>query len=333
MVRRSARDRAVTGLEEMMMNRHLTTALVALALAGIGCGDDDGSTTMTSDDMGTPVDMNMTTDMGGTDMFTPTDMFTSTREPAEALADARELGDEAATLGCECDMTGFESVEACAAFDGTPDDYETCLDTAYADNLAAQGASQVCFTDALDTYVGCLDAADCDETAGESCFETYFNSLSACPDGSDAYFTAVDACVATHITGEPATDCPNETITLIASGEAATGTTLGAGSEFELSCNAGGAPDYVFSWTAPSNGTFTFDTIGSSYDTALAIFDGCEGDELACNDDGESLENGLLSELTIEATLGTTYTIVVSGYNETTAGDFVLNLTFPAATK
>ncbi len=317
-----------------MTNRHLTIAFVALALAGIGCGDDDGPTTMTSDDMGmTPVDMGMTMDddlgMTGTDMG-PADMGGSTRDPNDALADARDLNDELAMIDCECDMTGFDSVDACTAFDGTPDAYETCLDTAYADNVAAQGASQVCFADALETYVACVDAADCDETAGDTCFETYFNSLSACPDGADAYFAAVDACASTHIVGDDATECPDETITAGTVGEVATGSTALAGSDFALTCNDGGAPDYAVAWTAPATATYIIDTVGSTYDTALAIFDGCEGDETACNDDAE-LDNGLLSQLSLDATEGTVYTIVVSGYSNTSSGDFVLNINEAAA--
>ncbi len=42
-------------------------------------------------------------------------------------------------------------------------------------------------------------------------------------------------------------------------------------------------------WTAPINGNYSFDTSSSDFDTVLYILDGCNGTELACNDDQGSL--------------------------------------------
>lgn len=53
---------------------------------------------------------------------------------------------------------------------------------------------------------------------------------------------------------------------------------------FSLSCAGGNAPDLAYAWTAPFSGYFSFDTDGSDYDTAIAIFEGgCEGSEIACS--------------------------------------------------
>ncbi|TXH10822.1 MAG: hypothetical protein E6R03_14945 [Hyphomicrobiaceae bacterium] len=53
------------------------------------------------------------------------------------------------------------------------------------------------------------------------------------------------------------------------------------------SCGGAGV-DALLRWTAPRDDTYTFDTIGTAYDTVLFLHDGCPGtgSELACNDDG-----------------------------------------------
>ena len=83
-----------------------------------------------------------------------------------------------------------------------------------------------------------------------------------------------------------------------------------------------GSPEVVYLWTAPEDGVFTFDTEGSGYDTLLYIVDGCEGEELACNDDAR---NDRSSQLRIDATANQQYLIVVSGWGGE-AGDFVLSI-------
>lgn len=42
-----------------------------------------------------------------------------------------------------------------------------------------------------------------------------------------------------------------------------------------------------YSWTAPEAGTWTFSTSGSAFDTVIYVLDGCDGAELACNDDSD----------------------------------------------
>ncbi len=79
----------------------------------------------------------------------------------------------------------------------------------------------------------------------------------------------------------------------------------------------------ALAWVAPSAGTFRIDTVGSAYNTTLAVFDACEGVEQACSDDGGP---GLWSEVTIEVDEGQTIIIVVSGFREITAGSYVLNI-------
>lgn len=83
------------------------------------------------------------------------------------------------------------------------------------------------------------------------------------------------------------------------------------------------APESVFIFTAPSDGNFVADTIGSSYDTVLHVRNGaaCSDAPLVCNDDSV----GLQSRVTMSLTTGQVVTIVVDGYN-TNSGNFTLNI-------
>jgi hypothetical protein len=58
----------------------------------------------------------------------------------------------------------------------------------------------------------------------------------------------------------------------------------GTGDDVVPSC-AGGGEDFAFQFTAPEADRYTFDTLGSPFDTSIVLLDGCEGTELACNDD------------------------------------------------
>ena len=101
------------------------------------------------------------------------------------------------------------------------------------------------------------------------------------------------------------------------------GSTVGQASFHETSCGAAGdAPDTTYRYTAPVASTYVFDTIGSDFDTVLALLDGnCDGPELGCNDD----THGVQSELQAYLQAGQTVTIVVTGYSGAT-GEFRLNV-------
>lgn len=139
-----------------------------------------------------------------------------------------------------------------------------------------------------------------------------------------------------QLNAEAASACPDGDLGGAVGSVVATGSNDGQGASFFASCARSGR-DVVHTWTAPSSGTFGFDTYGSGYDTVLHVREGsCGGDEIACADDSGG---GYQSELSIEATEGTTYTVVLSGFNgrPEAAGalpaggtsDYVLNITAP----
>ena len=79
-------------------------------------------------------------------------------------------------------------------------------------------------------------------------------------------------------------------------------------------------------WTAPTNGTFTFKTLGSDFDTVIGIYTGSAVDVLsriAANDEGFRDHTSVIS---IDAVAETTYYIAVGGYRKGT-GNVALSWT------
>ena len=100
------------------------------------------------------------------------------------------------------------------------------------------------------------------------------------------------------------------------------GSTVGAADDNAAPCGlAGGAPDHTYEFTAPTNALYTFDTVGSAYDTVLYALDTCGGVSLACNDDlgGGSVQ----SRIQLNLVAGQTIILVVDGYGAN-AGAYTL---------
>ena len=92
--------------------------------------------------------------------------------------------------------------------------------------------------------------------------------------------------------------------------------------------NSGGASVW-WTWTAPATGTATFHTLGSDFDTLLAVYTGASLNRLApvaSNDDAGS--GSVQSEVSFTAQRGQTYHVAVDGYGGATG---VIHLTWRAA--
>ena len=185
--------------------------------------------------------------------------------------------------------------------DGTVSEGEACDDGA--GNIDAYGQGQRCNTtcDGYAPYCGddiVSDGEACDDgnrVSGDGCSELcQLETERLC--GSDFYLGSV--------LGQPA----------------ASGSTTDAGNDFIGYGDE--APDIAYLWQAPISGSFTFDTMGSDFDTKLEILDAACG-QLATNDDGGE---GTTSLITLDLDAGTQIVIVVDGYS-TDAGNFVLNIT------
>ena len=92
--------------------------------------------------------------------------------------------------------------------------------------------------------------------------------------------------------------------------------------------NAGGASLW-YRWTAPTDGTFAVDTLGSSFDTLLAVYTGSSVSTLTLVDSNDDdPDGGLQSRIDpFDVTAGTTYHVAVDGYDGET-GAITLNWLF-----
>jgi hypothetical protein len=101
-------------------------------------------------------------------------------------------------------------------------------------------------------------------------------------------------------------------------------------------CGEGGdnAPDATFLYSAPADGTYTIDTIGSDFDTLLSVrgstcsgqppLCSCTGPQLACNDDIVPSSNKQ-SRVSLSLFTGQLVLIAVDGF-ESASGNFTLNI-------
>ncbi len=118
------------------------------------------------------------------------------------------------------------------------------------------------------------------------------------------------------------TGCPDQGDLASAVGPGvARGDTAAAATRRVASCAAGAGAHDTYAWTAPEAGTYTFDTAGSPYDTALFLLAADCDEELACNDDRDGLQSYI--ERDFEA--GEAVVIGVGGYRGARGG-YVLNI-------
>jgi len=91
----------------------------------------------------------------------------------------------------------------------------------------------------------------------------------------------------------------------------------------------GGSRSIWYSWQAPSSGNVTFDTSGSSFDTVMGIYTGSAVNSLTVIAQHDDVVAGTVrtSQITFNATAGTTYRIAVDGYNNGGAGGDVGSVT------
>ena len=84
----------------------------------------------------------------------------------------------------------------------------------------------------------------------------------------------------------------------------------------------GGSNDLALFFVAPSDGEYTFSTVGSDFDTVLhARAADCMREVLACNDDSQ----GEAAELALSLSAGQAIVLLVDGFNRST-GNVVLSI-------
>jgi hypothetical protein len=140
-----------------------------------------------------------------------------------------------------------------------------------------------------------------------------------CPTGMSCFADFV--CVWAPEIGPGDFSCAEENLGSALGSPVITGSTGGQGNDFDAGCIGQDAADVAYVWTALVGGTYTFDTLGSSYDTVLSLREDCMGPELECNDDTVMVT----SQVTLDMVAGQSVLIVVDGYGNST-GSFDLNI-------
>jgi hypothetical protein len=87
----------------------------------------------------------------------------------------------------------------------------------------------------------------------------------------------------------------------------------------------GGDNTVWWKWTAPSSGTVTIDTVGSDYDTYLAVYTGNEVSRLTTMMNNDDSGGGLTSQVSFGVVSGVTYYISVAGFSGSSTGTIRLN--------
>jgi hypothetical protein len=104
------------------------------------------------------------------------------------------------------------------------------------------------------------------------------------------------------------------------------GSTEGLTNAIEPGCASGGSPEAVYDFFAPFDGTYVFDTYGSSYDTVLSIVDAGSCGEWACNDDWLGLD----SRVEVALFAGQEVLVSVDGLGDAGAYELHVNTYTPA---
>lgn len=130
-----------------------------------------------------------------------------------------------------------------------------------------------------------------------------------------------------HPTLPPANDNFANRILLSGATASSSSTTTGASSEPGEPAQSSTVNSIWWSWTAPSSGNFTFDTLGSTSGTALSVFTGTAVNSLtAIPETARSAgPTDNQSRLIFAATAGTTYQIAIDG-SDTGTGAVALNI-------
>ncbi len=100
--------------------------------------------------------------------------------------------------------------------------------------------------------------------------------------------------------------------------------TVFATGSYESCCSFGDTADVWHSYTPPSTGLATISLRDSTFDATLAVFDGCGGSELACNNDISSSGNTQL-EITMAVVGAQTYLVRIAG-NDGDTGNYTLEV-------
>jgi hypothetical protein len=176
-----------------------------------------------------------------------------------------------------------------------------------------------------------------DDAGGAATSAVTFNAVAGTAyrfvvDGYNAASGSISLGLTMTTTTAPANDTFANASVVTGTSFSAIGTNVNAtkqSGEPTVAGNAGGKSVW-WNWTAPSSGSVSLTTVGSSFDTLLGVYTGASVSGLtlvASNDDAGGV---VTSAVTFNAVAGTTYRFAVDGYNAA-SGSISLGLTMTTA--
>ncbi len=151
------------------------------------------------------------------------------------------------------------------------------------DTADAPTPAENCFNTRDDDGDGAIDCADDDCADDPACAAPEHCSNGEDDDGDGLVDCDDDDCATMNFC-----TCPEFEVEGLGPFE---GVTEAGASNLAGSCGGEGA-EQTYLWTAPEDGTYTFDTLETQFDTVLYVLEGaCDGAELGCNDDLRTTEN------------------------------------------
>lgn len=191
--------------------------------------------------------------------------------------------------------------------------------------LGALGLTTGCFEDPLPPIdTTSTGASESGETGATMTPPTTDPDSTAGPEPSTGS-TSTTTTITTgpdDTTGEPPLQCADEVLDPPLGSGLVEASTAPGGDDFTGSCGGAGSPDLAYQWDAPYDGFFVLDTQGSSFDTVLYLYDGCDGPEIVCSDD---VTGSVSSRVIGPFAEGERVLVVVDG-KAGESGDAVLNI-------
>jgi hypothetical protein len=244
-------------------------------------------------------------------------------ECTDGIDDDRDGSADCADVDCLAEELCHEPI----CDDGLDNDGDGSVDCGDFDCVFIEPCSETTCGDAMDNdFDGAVDCDDADCFGREPCREM------VCDDMIDADMDGSTDCADDDCACDPACGvvdtCPDDDLGMATGTGIARGSILGRCDVRRPSaCTtplSGLGPDIAFAWTAPAGGDYSFDTVGSDFDTTLYLLDGsCSGDTLDCSEDSITVTSRIVATLSA----GQTVIVVVDSFGPTaTGGDYVLSI-------
>lgn len=308
-----------------------------------GAGDAEADTVADTDPTDTALDTTTDTDPTDTAADTAPDTTADTSgtpicgngtvEAGEACDDGNRLAGDGCSFSCTIECGAGNDSD----FDGICNGSDVC--PGFDDNLdvdangipdGCEGSRELC-TDRIDNDLdGATDCADTECSSLPVCTAVP-TSEANCSDAIDNDLDRYADCLDLDCVGDPACG-PADGAGTCASPRIITGPGIYDGSTIGLSNSVSpgcapdpDSPDEVYTFRAPSAGTWCFWVTEGNFNTVVDIRRGCTnaGSEVTCNDDGSPI-GLLLSQVAPNLNTTTDYFVFITGSRLEDFGDYRL---------